>query len=603
MMLNVLFLSFNDHFTYMRFFTNHIKDCIVTAKAAVTVMAVVMAAGTQVQAQDYSNYQKLDSIVYPIYPYSRSDYKYEFSYDKDGNQIGYVQCLRNNDFLRKSHSFTFANNEDISSYTVEAVNDRGVHKPSTNGRFDHYSDGKLLSMDQSAPRFLDGVNISRVFDETGRPTRFVREDKSRDGFSSCEIESIQYDDNGKIREFSWTFQRYTYDFDFVSGDLIKKYTSNEERKWFFNSDGLLGSEFEFVSTFNQEYDITETWESEKYYGFMEENHSSCVGRFRRSIDREDEAFIESIGGREVYERDYNTWSEYETTYYKSNSTYDANGRISLRETFVTDRDYEYTGELAFTEEFSYDANGNVSSRDYKYGHLPYSVIIGFNEAYSYDENNRLIKEVVKWWWSESSDETVYDLEYWYDENGQKQVKEERKSKTMPEPSSIKEYDDRGNLIVEIASSYGNTYRYDYTYDEIGNMSGVTVHLNGELSEKIEYDTTIPSFKTGGTLNVYDYVTYSTYYNDLQQARYSDSHLFYLFDQPFKVKSYKYYDMGEEREAQLYYSKFIDEDSIDNITIDNDSDVIYYDLQGRRYSSPVKGVNIMKKGDKTMKIIR
>lgn len=595
MMLNVLFLSFNDHFTHMRFFTNHIKDCIVTAKAAVTVMAVVMTAGTDAQAQDYSNYQKLDSIVYP---YPRDNYKTEFTYDEYG-QIGYVQCFRE-DNLRKSYNLTFRD-EYISSYTVEAVNDRGVHQPTLYGSFDHYSDGKLLSMDQRAPLLMNGVNISRVFDETGRPTRFVREDKSRDGSISSQIESIQYDDNGKIWQFSWTNQRYSYDLDFVTGELICKYTSNDERKWTFSSDGLLDYEFEFISTYNQEYDITETWESEKYYGFTEENHSSCVSRIRQSIDREDEAFIESIGGREVYERDYNTWRE-STTYYKTNCTYDANGRISLRETFATDRDYEYTGELAFTEEFSYDANGNVSSRDYKYGHLPYSVIIGFNEAYSYDENNRLIKEVVKWWWSESSDETVYDLEYWYDENGQKQVKEERKSKTMPEPSSIKEYDDRGNLIVEIASSYGNTYRYDYTYDEIGNMSGVTVHLNGELSEKIEYDTTIPSFKTGGTLNVYDYVTYSTYYNDLQQARYSDSHLFYLFDQPFKVKSYKYYDMGEEREAQLFYSKFIDDDSIDNITTDNDSDVIYYDLQGRKYSSPVNGVNIMKKGDKTMKII-
>ena len=35
---------------------------------------------------------------------------------------------------------------------------------------------------------------------------------------------------------------------------------------------------------------------------------------------------------------------------------------------------------------------------------------------------------------------------------------------------------------------------------------------------------------------------------------------------------------------------------------NDSNAVYYDLQGHRLSQPQKGINILKVGNKTMKVI-
>ena len=35
---------------------------------------------------------------------------------------------------------------------------------------------------------------------------------------------------------------------------------------------------------------------------------------------------------------------------------------------------------------------------------------------------------------------------------------------------------------------------------------------------------------------------------------------------------------------------------------NDSNAVYYDLQGHRLSQPQKGINILKVGDKAMKVI-
>lgn len=43
-------------------------------------------------------------------------------------------------------------------------------------------------------------------------------------------------------------------------------------------------------------------------------------------------------------------------------------------------------------------------------------------------------------------------------------------------------------------------------------------------------------------------------------------------------------------------------AIDNLNTIADDNAIYYDLQGNRLSAPQKGINIVKRGSKTMKVI-
>ena len=53
----------------------------------------------------------------------------------------------------------------------------------------------------------------------------------------------------------------------------------------------------------------------------------------------------------------------------------------------------------------------------------------------------------------------------------------------------------------------------------------------------------------------------------------------------------------------YVTNECDPTGIDQLTdILNDSNAVYYDLQGHRLSQPQKGINILKVGNKTMKII-
>lgn len=574
-------------------FVHRSQSTNVFCRFIAILFAVIAASSADAQNKDYTNYVKLDSIVYPIYPFGPIDYKYEYSYDEDGNQKGFVRCLRNEDNLRENHEFSISGNGDITDYSFQSVNKFGVGHSSQHGSFEHSTEGNLLEAYERVFSYNYANNTTRTFDSNGRPLGILWEIERYEQDYHKNAHYFEYHSNGKLQAYTITHQNYFYDTDGVPYEF-----QIGENKYTFDTDGHLASESASGIRPVREYNVTilDEYETTFYYD-AESKLIRSVNRYRETVDREDEDFINSLGGIGWYNERFNVWKESDPIEYDTKDTRDANGRLVLRETYISG-----TSSLLFAEEFSYDVNGIVISRNYLYNYSLYSHY-SIKENYFYDDNGRLSSESVYLDDRNTNCEgIVYQLDYWYDEAGQRHIKEDRKSKTMPEPSSVKEFDNRGNLIVEIATTSGHMNRYEYTYDTNNNMTSVTRYLDGEFAEMIEYDTTIPSFKTGGTADIHVFCGNPEALDELRQAKYSDSHLFYLFDQPFKVKSYKYFDQGEVREVQLYYSKFIDEETaIENIPEEETSHAEYYDLQGRKYTTPTTGMNIIKKNEKAIKV--
>lgn len=574
-------------------FVHRSQSTNVFCRFIAILFAVIAVSSADAQNKDYTNYVKLDSIVYPIYPFGPIGYKYEYSYDEDGNQKGFVRCLRNEDNLRENHEFSISGNGDITDYSLSSVDKNNEHKPFQKGSFNHSADGKLLEAYEINPSFYYDVSTTRTFDDYGRPLGILCERERYEVYYQKDAHYFEYHSNGKLQAYTITHQNYFYDTDWVPYEF-----GIGENKYTFDTDGHLASKSASGIRTVREYNVTILDESETtFYYDAESKLIRSVERYRETVDREDEDFINSLGGIGWYNEEFNVWKESDPIEYDTKDTRDANGRLVLRETYISG-----TSSLLFAEEFSYDVNGIVISRNYLYNYSLYSHY-SIKENYFYDDNGRLSSESVYLDDRNTNCEgIVYQLDYWYDEAGQRHIKEERKSKTMPEPSSVKEFDNRGNLIVEIATTSGHMNRYEYTYDTNNNMTSVTRYLDGEFAEMIEYDTTIPSFKTGGIASIYAFYEYPEVVDELRQARYSDSHLFYLFDQPFKVKSYKYFDQGEVREVKLYYSKFIDEESvIENTMVDEETRTEFFDMQGRKYTTPTTGMNIIKKNEKAIKV--
>lgn len=580
-------------------------------KSGRTIMLLLVASISSIvnaQQQDYSNHVKLDSIIYPD---GRNDYKYDFKYDKTfGNQMGFVRHIKDSYYWNYDEYWGYSNQPWFEECNFESWTGNSYIELTSQSESKYYGPGRLFwGFTQDSDGKLTesvyedfGEKVRRTFDGSGRPTCIVFEKNNLNiswlGDEEYDSLAFQYHDNGKISVRSgWRQNKtpdgyqskggsiYTYD---SNGHLIHVYSTAWDNKPFEYGEHIS------KRTITREYEKT-------YYYDEDSNLTRCEERAKETLAPVDKEFLDSMTEYEQklfyedYNKYYNVWKDREPVEYTTNVARDANGRVILRET-----------KGGFVEKLNYDNNGNVTSRYYLHPVSDGANAIG--EVYSYDENNRLVSQTVNLVYDEKYvADCVYHFEYWYDESGNRMIKEDRKSMTTPEPSSAKQYDINGNLIEETATHDGHSYRYEYTYNAKNQMNGVSLFVDSKLMEKIEYDTMTPSFKAGGIIGIpfwdrhpNNYIYFPVY---LHQASYSTNHLVYLFDQPYRVKSYKVYGGGMEHDVQLYYSKFIEEENaIEDVTADEDFRTEYYDMQGRKQSMPAPGINIMKKNGKTVKVL-
>lgn len=211
-------------------------------------------------------------------------------------------------------------------------------------------------------------------------------------------------------------------------------------------------------------------------------------------------FDYDLNGNLLCRKDYDNNDD---EFYREDYTYDINGNC-------TSRSYSGTHIIPRTETYTYDLNGNILKYDYddtsyytyeydqlnrvlnriKYTVLQDGTILQEQITYSYDSKNRITGEIRKRNYGDTDDNFVYS----YNSND----KIEKKKETLKFNSGgcwIYETDyiyDKNDNLIETVNKHSRDSRIfpssntKYTYNENGCLLKIEEFCNGELIESEEY---------------------------------------------------------------------------------------------------------------------
>lgn len=250
----------------------------------------------------------------------------------------------------------------------------------------------------------------------------------------------------------------------VTGESTAEYTYDKEGNKLTDK---LYEDGQFVSSGEYEYD-SEGMTFKKYETEQYEDGSKCVYEYNESGD--------SLG-YVLYDEEGNVAESYRTEYVT-----DKNGNLTGERTYENDtlsQEIKYASGKNEEEEFLYAEEVAAYSED------------GSKTVEKYDENGELISESS--YDAEGKKLYEYDLEYFYDEEGN-HVSTEKREKGELKQEIIYEYDDEGNLasektyegdrlIKEVQYAESEYFFYEakvITYNEDGSKTVEEYDENGEL---------------------------------------------------------------------------------------------------------------------------